>query len=83
MSLTVVFGETALRALARVRSEDKEAFTQIRQILAALADEPHPDGAIAWGGASIFRLHAGNARILYEVDDDASAVYIINIGRIS
>ena len=83
MTLTVVFRETALRALARVRSEDKEAFTQIRQILAALADEPHPDGVIAWGGTSIFRLHAGNARILYEVDDEASVVYIINIGRIS
>ena len=53
MSLTVVFQETALRALARVRSEDKEAFTQIRQILAALADEPHPDGANPWGGTSI------------------------------
>lgn len=51
--------------------------------LAALADEPHPDGVIAWGGTSIFRLHAGNARILYEVDDEASVVYIINIGRIS
>ena len=83
MSPTVVFRETALRALARVRSEDKEAFTQIRQFLAALADEPHPDGAIAWGGTSIFRLHAGNARILCEVDDEASVVYIINIGRIS
>ena len=83
MSLTVVFRETALRALARVRSDDKEAFTQIRQILTALADEPHPDGAIAWGGTSIFRLHAGNARILYEVDDEASVDYIINMGRIS
>jgi mRNA-degrading endonuclease RelE of RelBE toxin-antitoxin system len=83
VTLTVVFRETALRALARVRSDDKEAFTQIRQILAALADEPHPDGAIAWGGTSILRLHAGNARILYEVDDEASVVYIINIGRIS
>lgn len=83
MTLTIVFRETALRALARVRSDDKEAFTQIRQILTALADEPHPDGAIAWGGTSIFRLHAGNARILYEVDDEASVDYIINMGRIS
>ena len=83
MSLTVVFQETALRALARVRSEDKEAFTQIRQILAALADEPHPDGANPWGGTSIFRLHTGSARILYEVDDEALVIYIINIVHIS
>ncbi len=83
MSLTVVFRETALRTLAHTRSDDKETFTQIRQTLAALADQPHPDGAVAWGATGIFRLHAGNARILYEIDDEASTVYIINIGRIS
>lgn len=83
MSLTVVFRETALRGLARVRSDDKEAFAQIRRTIAALADRPHPEGAVAWGGTGIFRLHAGNARILYEVDDEASVVSIINIGRIS
>jgi mRNA-degrading endonuclease RelE of RelBE toxin-antitoxin system len=83
VSLTVVFRETALRALARVRSDDKEAFARIRKAIAALADQPHPDGAVAWGGTSIFRLHVGNARILYEVDHEASTIYIINIGRIS
>jgi mRNA-degrading endonuclease RelE of RelBE toxin-antitoxin system len=79
--MTVVFRETALRTLAHIRSDDKEAFTQIRRALAALADDPHPGGAIAWGGTGIFRLHAGNARILYEVDDKASTIYIVNIGR--
>ncbi len=44
---------------------------------------PVPDGVIAWGGTGLFRLHAGTARILYDVDDDASTVYIINVGRSS
>jgi hypothetical protein len=42
VSLTVVFRETALRALARVRSDGKEAFAQIRRAIAALAGQPHP-----------------------------------------
>ncbi len=83
MNLTVVFRETALRGLARVRSDDKEAFAQIRRTIVTLADQPHPDGAVAWGGTGIFRLHTADARILYEVDDEASVVYLINIGRIS
>ena len=83
MSLTVVFRETALRGLARVRSDDKEAFAQLRRAIAALADQPHPDGAVAWGRTGIFRLHTGNARILYEVDDEALVIYIINIVHIS
>jgi mRNA-degrading endonuclease RelE of RelBE toxin-antitoxin system len=82
VSLTVVFRETALRGLARIRSEDKDAFTRTRQAIAALADQPHPDGAVAWGSTSIFRLHAGDIRVLYEVDDEMSAVYVINIGLI-
>jgi hypothetical protein len=48
VSLAVVFRETALRGLARVRSDDKEAFAQLRRVVAALADQPHPDGARAW-----------------------------------
>ena len=57
MSRTVVVQEAALRALARIRSEDKESFAAIRQALAALADQPRPDRAVAWGGSGICRLH--------------------------
>ena len=74
---------TALRTLARIRSEDKEAFARVRRDIAALADQPHPDRAVAWGGTNIFRLHTGETRILYEVDEEASTVCIINIGRVS
>jgi len=56
MSLTVVVQETALRTLARIRAEDKEAFASIGRALAALAEQPHPDQAVAWGGSGIYRL---------------------------
>jgi mRNA-degrading endonuclease RelE of RelBE toxin-antitoxin system len=81
MSLTVVVQETALRALARIRSEDKLAFAAIRQAMAALADQPGPDQAVAWGGSGIYRLHLPGARILYEIDESAATVYIINVAR--
>ncbi len=82
MSLTVVVQETALRALARIRAEDKEAFASIRRALAALAalaEQPHPDQAVAWGGTGIYRLRLPGIRILYEVDEDAATVYVINV----
>ena len=83
MSLTVVFREKALRALARMRSEDKDVFVRTRRAVALLAHEPYPAGAVAWGATGIYRLHQGNIRILYEVDDEAATVYIINIGVVS
>jgi mRNA-degrading endonuclease RelE of RelBE toxin-antitoxin system len=79
MSLTVVVQETALRALARIRAEDQEAFAAIKRELAALAEQPRPDQAVAWGGSGIYRLRSPGIRILYEVDQDAGAVYVINV----
>ncbi|MGB6583762.1 MAG: type II toxin-antitoxin system RelE/ParE family toxin [Streptosporangiaceae bacterium] len=83
MSLSVVVQETALRALARIRSEDKEAFAAIRRALSALADQPRPEQAVAWGGSGIYRLHLPVGRILYEIDESSATVYIVNVALTS
>ncbi len=83
MSLTVVFRETALRTLARIRSEDKDLFARARHAIALLADQPYPQSAVAWGATGVYRLRSSDIRVLYEVDDQAATVYIINIGVIS
>jgi mRNA interferase RelE/StbE len=82
VSLTVVLRETALRSLARIRSEDKDLFARTRRAIALLADQPYPGNAVAWGDTGVHRLHSGDIRVLYEVDDDAATVYIINVGVI-
>jgi len=83
VSLTVVFRQTALRGLARLRSQDTDLFTRIRQAISQLADQPRPDDAVPWGATGIYRLHADSIRILYEIDDDAETIYIINVAAIS
>jgi mRNA-degrading endonuclease RelE of RelBE toxin-antitoxin system len=82
MSLTVVVQETALRELARIRSGDRPAFTAIRQALAALADEPRPGPGGRLGGSGIYRLHLSGVRVLYEVDEGAATVYVVNGARV-
>jgi mRNA-degrading endonuclease RelE of RelBE toxin-antitoxin system len=83
MSLTVVFRETALRGLARIRSEDTDLFTLTRHAIARLTDQPCPQNAVAWGATGVYRLHSGSIRILYEVDEDAATIYIINVAVVS
>jgi mRNA-degrading endonuclease RelE of RelBE toxin-antitoxin system len=83
MSLTVVVWETALRNLARIRGEDKDLFARARRAISALADQPYPERVRSRGALQAYRLHAGDIRILYEVDDQAATVYIINIGIIA
>jgi mRNA-degrading endonuclease RelE of RelBE toxin-antitoxin system len=46
-----------------------------------LSGQPYPEGVVAWGATGIYRLHAGEIRILDEVDDDAT-IYLINAGVI-
>jgi hypothetical protein len=52
VSLTVIVRETALRNLARLRGEDKDLFTRTRRAISALADQPYPDSAVAWGATA-------------------------------
>lgn len=51
--------------------------------IAALADAPRLGGVVARGTAGTYRLHAGSARILYEVDGGVATVQVISIGIIS
>jgi hypothetical protein len=53
VSLTVMVRETALRNLARIRGEDKDLFTRTRRAISALADQPYPEGAVAWGATGV------------------------------
>jgi mRNA-degrading endonuclease RelE of RelBE toxin-antitoxin system len=48
-----------------------------------LADLPRPDEAVAWGGGGIYRLHLPGIRILYEIDESESTVYIVNVASTS
>jgi mRNA-degrading endonuclease RelE of RelBE toxin-antitoxin system len=83
MNLHVVFRETALHTLARIRREDTDFFARTRRAIASLPEDPRPDGAVPWGTTGIYRLHAEKIRILYEIDEDAAAIYIINIGLLA
>jgi mRNA-degrading endonuclease RelE of RelBE toxin-antitoxin system len=58
-------------------------FTWTRRGISALADQPYPAGAVAWGAIGVYRLPMGDIRILYEVDDETATLYIINIGIIT
>lgn len=83
MALNVVFRETALRTLARIRREDTDFFLRTRRAIASLPADPRPESSVPWGATGIYRLHAGRIRVLYEIDEAAAAIYIINIGQLA
>lgn len=83
MSLTVVYLPAASRALRHFREDNPAMFRWMRAAIRGLPGDPYPPGAVQWGGSGIWRLHAGDIRITYEVDEQAQAVYILSVGLVS
>jgi mRNA interferase RelE/StbE len=82
VSYTLVWAQHAVDELRRLRGADpmggKELMVEIRK----LPDRPRPDDASPLGGSGYYRLRVGSWRILYRVDDAASAVHVTKVGRV-
>lgn len=83
MSLTVAYLPAATAAMRRLREDDPVLFRWTRTVIRALAADPYPTGAVPWGTSGIWRLHASDIRVLYEVDEQAGMVYIAHVGRVT
>ena len=78
-SYKILIKKSAAKELDAIAGKkDRERITQ--RIL-ALADNPRPVGVEKLSGtAEKYRIRQGNFRILYEIQDDALIVYIVQIG---
>jgi mRNA interferase RelE/StbE len=66
----------AFRELAAI---DRTTARRVMVAVNALARDPEPPGSVHWGDSSFYRLHVGDYRVLYEVDDDTVRVW--SLGR--
>jgi mRNA-degrading endonuclease RelE of RelBE toxin-antitoxin system len=66
----------AFRDLAAV---DRTTARRVMVAVNTLARDPEPPGSVHWGDSSFYRLHVGDYRVLYEVDDDTVRVW--SLGR--
>ena len=78
-SYRILIKKSAAKELEAIAGKkDRERITQ--RIL-ALADNPRPVGVEKLSGtAEKYRIRQGNFRILYEIQDDALIVYVVQIG---
>ena len=60
----------------------EQADALVAEVIRALADNPHPTGSRKLEDrGSIYRVRAGDYRILYRVEDERRVVLITNIGH--
>ncbi|MGE5279000.1 MAG: type II toxin-antitoxin system RelE family toxin [Acidobacteriota bacterium] len=78
MAYEVRLKPSAQRALRKL---PREIQRRIARRLDNLADDTRPAGCERLAGAEgLYRVRAGDCRIVYEVDDDAIVVLVVAIG---
>lgn len=56
-------------------------YSLVKSVLISLSDNPRPFGYKKLKGLEVFRVRAGNYRIIYEIIDEVLIVDVINIGH--
>ena len=79
MPYAVLFEAAALRALDKIRQEDR---TRIIARAEALANDPFPPGAKKLRGPEgYFRFRVGDFRVVYDVQHNRLVILVIRVGH--
>jgi mRNA interferase RelE/StbE len=76
MSYSILILPSARKRWAKLPDAD---YHRVLAAIIGLASEPRPPGCIKLTGREAYRLRVGNFRIVYEVDDAARVVTILDI----
>ena len=77
-SYNVGLRASAEKELRKIPATD---LARIIERIAALAENPRPEGVSKLSGEERYRIRQGDYRIVYAIDDDEKAVLIVKIGH--
>lgn len=79
MKYTIVIGAKAKRELLRL---DSARQSKIGKAIAGLVDNPRPSGCRKMaGGVDLWRIRAGDYRVIYRIIDTIITVHVVKIGH--
>jgi mRNA interferase RelE/StbE len=73
---TVSIKRSAQKALIRLPEND---YQRVFAAIEALANDPRPEGSKKLKGRDGWRLRIGNYRVIYEINDRALAVLVVDV----
>ena len=78
MNYEVFFLRRAQKALSKIRGDDYE---RLRMAIEELGEEPRPRGSRKLSGREGWRIRVGEYRVLYEIDEGAREVTVLDVGH--
>ncbi|HEX3827209.1 MAG TPA: type II toxin-antitoxin system RelE/ParE family toxin [Sporichthyaceae bacterium] len=82
MSYALVWTEPAMTEYRKLRGQDRPGAKTVSDAVRGLAIDPQPAGTRQLGSTEFRRMRVGAFRILYRLDEEASAVIVEHVGRI-
>ena len=76
MLYTVSIKRSAQKALIRLPEND---YQRVFAAIEALANDPRPEGSKKLKGRDGWRLRIGNYRVIYEINDRALTVLVVDV----
>ncbi|WP_046506866.1 type II toxin-antitoxin system RelE family toxin [Streptomyces odonnellii] len=83
MSYEVVWEAIALDAATRFMKSDPEGLQQVFATTDLLAENPRPDGTVAYGSPDLRRMRVGRYRLVYQIHQAQIRVAVMHLGRTS
>lgn len=79
MAYRLEFKPSVVESLAKIPQTDRK---RIAKQIDRLADNPRPIGAVKLAGDDdLYRVRAGNYRVIYQIQDQALLVLVVRIGH--
>jgi len=76
VSYETVVERKARKAIARLPST---VYGRITNAIGGLTEDPHPPNSLKLQGRDGYRLRVGDYRIIYQVDDEAGEVRVLEV----
>jgi mRNA interferase RelE/StbE len=78
VNYTVLVLRRAEKELAELPTQD---YRQVIEAIRVLGDEPRPPGCGKLAGRDGWRIRVGRYRVIYEIDDKARTLTVLNVGH--
>lgn len=65
----------------RYLKDDPVGLSAVYEAVDALTEHPRPTGSVAYGSADVRRLHIGEYRVLYVIDESVIRILVTHLRR--
>ncbi|WP_330458296.1 type II toxin-antitoxin system RelE/ParE family toxin [Streptomyces sp. NBC_00820] len=81
MTYEIIWEPRATNAAARFLHDDPAGLAAVYEAVDALATHPRPPSSIPYGSQDVRRLHVGDYRVLYLINEDVIRILVTHLGR--